>query len=132
MTPKKPCTETRRAGGTVFYCRLNEHPHDPEQHVFATKSDAPDNSHLESSLESYFRDQVYKAGGITYKVAPTTKGLPDRMVIIKGTVHLVELKADKGSLSPAQIAIHAKMLERGYRVAVLKGRAEVQAWIAKL
>lgn len=69
-------------------------------------------------------------GGIDYKLAPTTKGLPDRLVILPGNlIFLVELKAKGGRLSPAQIAIHAKLAKRGTHVVVLTGPDEVDAWL---
>lgn len=84
----------------------------------------------ESSVESKLHRGVLALGGIDYKLAPTTKGLPDRLVILPGNlIFLVELKAKGGRLSPAQIAIHAKLAKRGTHVVVLTGPDEVDAWL---
>lgn len=84
----------------------------------------------ESSVERRLHRQVIQAGGLTYKIAPTTKGLPDRLVILPGgRVRLVELKADGGRVSPAQRLIHDKLAARGVHVAVLTGTAEVDKWL---
>lgn len=84
----------------------------------------------ESSVESKLHRGILALGGIDYKLAPTTKGLPDRLVILPGNlIFLVELKAKGGRLSPAQIAIHAKLAKRGTHVVVLTGPDEVDAWL---
>lgn len=84
----------------------------------------------ESSVESKLHRGILALGGIDYKLAPTTKGLPDRLVILPGNlIFLVELKAKGGRLSPAQVAIHAKLAKRGTHVVVLTGPDEVDAWL---
>ena len=81
-------------------------------------------------MESKLHRGILALGGIDYKLAPTTKGLPDRLVILPGNlIFLVELKAKGGRLSPAQIAIHAKLAKRGTHVVVLTGPDEVDAWL---
>lgn len=84
---------------------------------------------LESRVEARLRDRVRKAGGMSVKLAPTEKGVPDRLVILGGRVYLVELKAVGGAVSPAQAVWHRRALERGVRVVVLTGRDEVDAWV---
>ena len=86
----------------------------------------------ESNVESKLHRGVLALGGIDYKLAPTTKGLPDRLVILPDNrIFLVELKAKGGRLSPAQLAIHAKLAKRGTHVIVLTGPDEVDAWLQK-
>ena len=84
---------------------------------------------LESRVEARLRDRVRKAGGMSVKVAPTEKGVPDRLVILGGNIYLVELKAVGGSLSPAQKHWHRRAAQRGVDVVVLTGRDEVDAWV---
>lgn len=84
---------------------------------------------LESRVEARLRDRVRKAGGMSVKLAPTEKGVPDRLVILGGTIHLVELKAVGGTLSPAQRHWHNRAAQRGVTVTTLTGRDEVDAWI---
>jgi hypothetical protein len=85
--------------------------------------------HLESHLEEFFRTRVRLAGGYTIKLAPTERGVPDRLVILFGTMYLVELKADMGDLSPIQQAWHDKLRQHGVRVHTVYGRTGVLNWI---
>ena len=86
---------------------------------------------LESSLEAHFNREVrLKCGGRSIKLAPTEKGVPDRMVLLPGGhIYLVELKAVDGHTSAAQDLWHARAAELGTRVIVLTGRAQVDRWI---
>lgn len=84
----------------------------------------------ESSVETKLRLGVRRLGGTSYKLAPTTKGLPDRLVILPGgRIHFVELKADGGRLAPAQLHIHTVLRDLGANVVTLEGPDEVQAWL---
>lgn len=84
----------------------------------------------ESAVEALLHRLVKAAGGLTFKLAPTVKGLPDRLVVLPhGQVHLVELKATGGRLSPAQHLLHDRLAEVGTTVHVLTGPAEVRAWV---
>jgi hypothetical protein len=86
---------------------------------------------LESALEAHFTKAVRaKLGGRTSKLAPTEKGIPDRMVMLPGgRIILVELKTNIGRLSEAQKLWHYRAAELGTNVVVLAGRAEIDAWI---
>lgn len=85
---------------------------------------------LESNLEARMRRGVRRIGGKLYKLAPTVKGIPDRMVILPGgRLFLVELKAAGGTLSPKQRLVHAEMAELGTHVTVLTGADEIDRWI---
>ena len=85
---------------------------------------------LEASLEAYFRKSVReKLGGRVVKLAPTEKGVPDRLVLLPGgRMFLVELKADGGRLSPAQVYWHENAKELGTTVHVLEGRGQIYQW----
>lgn len=84
----------------------------------------------EKRVEQHLDAVVRAAGGLTFKVAPTHAGLPDRMVILDGRVELVELKAPGGKLRPVQVELHRRIGERGVRVHVLASIEEVDSWIA--
>lgn len=87
-------------------------------------------THLESNLEAFFTTAVRRAGGIATKLAPTTAGLPDRLVLLPGgRMFLVELKAEGGHLSPIQREWHRRAGELGIVVVTLYGRTEVLDWI---
>lgn len=84
---------------------------------------------LESALETYFRTVVRRAGGHTFKLAPTEAGVPDRLAVMPGgRVFLVELKTEAGKLSPIQGVWHNRMRRLGVDVAVLRGREAIAKW----
>jgi hypothetical protein len=87
-------------------------------------------SELESHLETWFRVSVRRAGGHTFKLAPTEAGVPDRLVVLPGgRLYLVELKREGGSVSPIQSVWHHKIRRLGGRVIVLAGRSEAARWL---
>ena len=94
---------------------------------------SPLHSELESSLEAHFNRVVrLHLGGRASKLAPTEKGMPDRLVLLPGgRVHLVELKAVGGHTSAAQDLWHERADALGTRVEVLTGREQVDRWIER-
>ena len=86
---------------------------------------------LESQIERVLAARVRAVGGLTFKIAPTTKGLPDRMVLFPGGyIYLVELKAAGGAVSPMQEVMQYRMARVGTKVHVLRGVDEVVQWVA--
>lgn len=83
---------------------------------------------LESAVEAVFDKRVRGLGGLSFKFVPLHKGNPDRIVLLDGHTYLVEIKADGGALSPAQVLWHARAAERGVHVYVVTGSAEARAW----
>lgn len=93
----------------------------------------PTRRELEASLEAYFRTAVRMRGGRVCKLIATERGIPDRMVLLPGgRVYLVELKAVGGRTSAIQQAWHLRAAELGTTVAVLEGRADVDAWLRRI
>ena len=91
---------------------------------------APSRHELEASLEAYFNKRIRLMGGRAVKLAPTEKGLPDRLVLLPGgRVYLCELKADTGRTSAAQDLWHQRSAELGTRVQLLVGRAGIDKWL---
>lgn len=92
---------------------------------------APTRRELEASLEAYFYRMVrLRLGGRVIKMAPTEKGVPDRLVLLPGgRVYLVELKALDGRTSAAQDLFHERAAELGTRVQLLVGRHGVDRWL---
>ena len=85
----------------------------------------------ESRLEKMLHDGVRRAGGMSFKMAPTTAGLPDRMVLWPGgRIELVELKTTKGRMRRIQEIWHYRMAKLGTEVLVLHGDSDVQAYLA--
>lgn len=90
----------------------------------------PTANELESSLEARLRMKVRAIGGRLEKLAPTRKGIPDRMVLLPGgRIALVELKTVNGELSPKQILVHREYAALGVHVTVLTGREEIDSWV---
>jgi hypothetical protein len=85
---------------------------------------------LERSLEAHFRKVVRAMlHGKAFKVAPTVKGMPDRLVLLPGgRIELVELKTETGRLSPLQVLWHAEALAFGTEVTVLYGKGAIDLW----
>lgn len=83
---------------------------------------------LESAVEAVFAQRVRNLGGLSFKFAPMHKGNPDRIVLIDGEVILVEIKAEKGKLDPAQVLWHRRAAEVGVDVQVVTGSEEARYW----
>lgn len=95
----------------------------------ATLGRSPTFRELEASVEAYFTKMVRLMGGFTVKLAPTQKGVPDRLVFMPGgRMMLVELKADGGRLSEAQIFWHERVRALGIPVYVVTGHSGVDAF----
>lgn len=58
---------------------------------------------LESKIEAYLKKEVVKRGGLCYKwSSPQNRGVPDRIVLLNSKIYFIELKSEKGELSPHQ------------------------------
>lgn len=85
----------------------------------------------EAHLEARLRDRVRQLGGVAIKLAPTQRGLPDRLVLLPGgRMHLLELKTTLGRLSPVQQSWHERVAGLGIRVEVLIGASGIDEWAA--
>lgn len=86
---------------------------------------------LEAQLEAYFRQRVRVGlGGILVKMAPTVRGVPDRLVLLPaGRMYLVELKREGGRVSPIQAHWHEEAAKLGHTVAVLTGKDGIDEWV---
>ena len=84
----------------------------------------------EFDVEAALHQAVRRAGGNTFKLAPTVKGIPDRLVLLPhGQIHLVELKAHGGRLSPSQLLWHRRAAALGIMVHVITGSTEARQWV---
>lgn len=80
--------------------------------------------------EAYLRRRVRLLGGVCEKLAPTTAGMPDRMVLLPGgRIYLVEMKQRTGTLSPVQLVWHARADSLGTPVYTLYGKEDVDLWL---
>lgn len=77
----------------------------------------------ESEIEKILVREVKKLGGRAYKfVSPGNDGVPDRIVIFPNHQPIfVELKTDRGKLSPLQSVQIDRLLKLGQHVTVVKG-----------
>ena len=72
---------------------------------------------------------VREQGGMVEKIAPIRAGMPDRMVLLNGLIHLVELKAPGGQLRQVQQVFASRAAKRGVHVVVLTGVEQVREWV---
>lgn len=87
----------------------------------------------ERKVEKYFDDEVKKIGGITRKwVCPGVDGVPDRIVIYKGTTCFVEVKTIDGVLSSEQMREHERLREAGAYVCTIYGDDGIDEFIGDL
>lgn len=85
----------------------------------------------ESSIERALVKEVERQGGRAYKwVSPGNKGVPDRIVFLKGACFLVETKATNGRLTAIQKVQHKKLSELGFEVVVINAKEQAKLWAA--
>ena len=85
---------------------------------------------LEKNYEKYFDSEIKKLGGLCYKfVSPGNSGVPDRIVVLPGVIHFVELKTDRGVVSPLQKRQIKKLNNLGQRAWVLYGFEDVEKFM---
>ena len=85
----------------------------------------------ESATETRLTRAVVRAGALTYKLAPTTAGIPDRIIVWPiGAVDFVEVKAEDGRLSPIQRRRISELRENGASVHVVYGHSGVDDYVA--
>lgn len=104
---------------------------DPPHHCVTFGERGTTRTVLEATLEDKFRLAVRRLGGRTMKMIPSTKGAPDRLVLLPGgIIRLVELKTETGTVSPRQRLWHEQAAEVGTLVHVIYGQAGVVDWVA--
>ncbi len=77
----------------------------------------------EKEIEKILVDEVRGLGGRAYKwISPGNDGVPDRIVIFPGQWPIfVELKADRGTVSPLQRAQIKRLRELEQPVQIVRG-----------
>lgn len=84
---------------------------------------------LEREVERILQDRVRALGGLSFKLAPTHAGIPDRIVLLPGgVIILVEVKADDGRVEPAQALWHRRAQALGTTVRIVRGASEARAF----
>lgn len=89
---------------------------------------------LEKDLEKYFNAAAERKGYMSLKfVSPSWRGVPDRIVFGAGRCYLVEFKNGAvGRLSKLQEFMFRRFEIRGFPVAVLRTKAEVDEFVRKM
>lgn len=88
----------------------------------------------EREIEKWLRLQIERLGGRALKfTSPGNDGVPDRIVFLPGgRIYLVELKAQKGRLSPLQVWQQKSLRALGVDVRTITGRAEAEEFIREM
>jgi hypothetical protein len=87
----------------------------------------------EKEIEAYFVRRVKEAGGLQRKfVSPGHRGVPDRIVVHRGRVYFVELKAPGEDLRPDQVREHLKLREVGARTFMFSAKESIDIFIESI
>ena len=87
----------------------------------------------ERVIETYLFSEVKKLGGMCIKQEPRYNvGIPDRLVVYKGLVVFVEVKAPGKHPTEKQLKYHNRLKECGMGVAVVDSKPTVDEFISKL
>jgi hypothetical protein len=88
---------------------------------------------LEKHIEAHLIKRIKEYGGIAYKfTSPQRRSVPDRLVLLpKGEIVFVELKAPGKHPTPLQLREHARLRELGFLVLVLDSKGAVDGVFPK-
>jgi len=88
----------------------------------------------EKQIESYFRKEVERIGGKSFKfTSPSHRGVADRIACLpNGQTWFVELKTPTGRLSELQKIFAADMARLGQSYVCLWSKGDVSAFITSL
>jgi hypothetical protein len=88
----------------------------------------------ESAVQAYIVQKVKEAGHFAVKIeSPSRRGLPDLLIIIRGSVYFCEVKmATRSKPTVIQSLTHREMIAAGAMVSVVKGKQGADAYLAFL
>lgn len=88
----------------------------------------------ERDIEKWLRRQVESLGGLAFKfTSPGNDGVPDRLAVLPGgLIYFIELKTDRGRLSPLQVWQQDRLRQLGVNVAVIRGMDEAVEFIEEV
>lgn len=88
----------------------------------------------EKEIEKRLVAEVKKKGGICPKfVSPGYAGMPDRIILLpKGKIAFVELKASGQKPRPLQVARHKILMGLGFRVYIIDGTEQIGGMIDEI
>lgn len=88
---------------------------------------------LEGDIEEYLKKRIKLYGGMCFKLtSPSNAGMPDRLVVHKGKVFFVELKAPGKKPRPLQQAQIKSLRLHGAKVEVIDSYLGVDIFCKKL
>jgi hypothetical protein len=89
---------------------------------------------IEKKIEDKLRRDVKTMGGIALKLtSPGMAGVPDRLVLIpKGRIYFVELKAPGRSLRPIQLKVKRQLESLGFKVCVIDSYEGVEMFLQEV
>lgn len=85
----------------------------------------------ENEVEKYLLTRIKTMGGRVIKLnSSSMRGLPDRMILLpKGRIYFVELKAPGKTPRPLQAAVIKSMIDMGFEVLVIDTKEKVGEFI---
>lgn len=88
----------------------------------------------ERDIEKWLRRQVENLGGLAFKfTSPGNDGVPDRLAVLPGgLIYFIELKTDRGRLSPLQVWQQDRLRQLGVNAAVIRGMDEAVEFIEEV
>ena len=89
---------------------------------------------LESKIEKRLKREVEKISGLCLKfTSPGMSGVPDRLVLLpKGRIYFVELKAQRKTLRPLQIKRKEQLENLGFKVYVIDSYKKIDRFIQEV
>lgn len=88
----------------------------------------------ERDIEKKLVNEIRKMGGEAFKwTSPGNDGVPDRIVMLPGgRLIFIELKADRGSLSPIQKVQIRRIQKLGQEVYVVRGMDGLEEFLKEV
>lgn len=88
----------------------------------------------ERDIEKWLRRQIESMGGQAFKfTSPGNDGVPDRLAVLpSGRIYFIELKTDRGRLTPIQVWQQDRLDALGCQVRTIRGMDEARALIKEL
>ena len=87
----------------------------------------------ERDIEQWLRRQIESMGGLAFKFSsPGNDGVPDRLAVLPGgIIYFIELKTDRGRLTPIQRWQQERLIRRGCKVRTIWSKTQVDEWIGE-
>lgn len=86
----------------------------------------------ETPVERALVAAVSARGGLAIKLAPTVRGLPDRLILLpNGGMHLIELKAPGEQPRASQKMVHRHLEAMGHHVTTIDTAERARRWAEK-